>query len=127
MTAAALVIPDPLLSRGPDFQEDQLVLNSGYSVSPPHAKSVWPVMYEASSDARKAKTPAISAVSAARPSGMWLSTSARAAGSSVQTLLRGVTTAPGPTALTRIPAEAYSSASVFVRFSRPPLLTEYER
>src|SRR5215470_8500214 len=39
----------------------------------------------------------------------------------------GVTTAPGPTAFTRMPRPAYSSASVRVIFSNPPLLTEYGR
>src|ERR1043166_9723338 len=58
---------------------------------------------------------------------MWLSTSPRAFGLSVHALLIGVTTAPGPTAFTRIPRSAYSSASVRVRFSNPPLLTEYGR
>jgi hypothetical protein len=36
----------------------------------------------------------------------------------------GVTVAPGPIALTRIPRPAYSSASVRVRFIIPSLLTE---
>ena len=36
----------------------------------------------------------------------------------------GVTTAPGPTALTRMPWPAYSRASDLVRFSIPPLLME---
>src|SRR3954453_6830056 len=84
-------------------------------------------MYDASSDARKAKTPAISSAVPGRPIGMWLSTSARAFGSLIQALLIGVTIAPGPTELTRMPRSAYSSASDLVRFSRPPLLIEYGR
>src|SRR5689334_8171594 len=86
---------------------------------------VWPVIYEASSDARNAKTAAISSDVPARPMGMWLSTSARAFRSLIQALLMGVMIAPGATELTRMPRSAYSSASDFVRFSRPPLLIEY--
>src|SRR6185295_9097495 len=104
--------------------DDHATRNSGYSVSPPQAKIVCPVMYEASSDARNEKTDAISSEAAARPMGMWLSTSPRALGLSIQALLIGVTTAPGPTALTRIPCPAYSRASDLVRFSMPPLLME---
>src|SRR5439155_853013 len=59
--------------------------------------------------------------------GMWLSTSPRAFALSIHALLIGVTTAPGPTAFTRIPRPAYSRASDLVRFSMPPLLTEYGR
>src|SRR5256885_799460 len=84
-------------------------------------------MYDASSDARKAKTAAISSAAAARDIGMWLSTSPRAFGLSIHALLMGVTTAPGPTEFTRIPLPAYSKASVLVRFSMPPLLIEYGR
>src|ERR1041385_2364477 len=107
--------------------DDHATRNSGYRVSPPHAKIVCPVTYEASSEARNAKTAAISHASAARLMGMWLSTSPRALGLSIHALLIGVTTAPGPTALTRMPWPAYSSASDLVRFSMPPLLTEYGR
>src|ERR1041384_3600348 len=58
---------------------------------------------------------------------MWLSTSPRALGLSIHALLIGVTTAPGPTAFTRMPRSAYSNARDLVRFSIPPLLTEYDR
>ena len=81
-------------------------------------------MYDASSDAKNAKTAAISLASPGRPIGMWLSTSARAFASPVHDALIGVTIAPGPTAFTRMPRSAYSSASVFVRFSIPPLVIE---
>src|SRR4051794_23546061 len=84
-------------------------------------------MYDESSEARNANTDAISSASAACPIGMWLSTSPRAFGLSVHALFIGVTTAPGPTAFTRIPRSAYSRANDFVRFSMPPLLIEYDR
>ena len=84
-------------------------------------------MYDDSSEARNANTPAISSAVPGRPMGMWLSTSARAVGLLIQASFIGVTMAPGPTELTRMPLPAYSSASVFVRFSKPPLLMEYGR
>jgi hypothetical protein len=52
------------------------------------------------------------------------STAARFTGSSIHALLIGVTVAPGPMPLHRIPRAAYSSASVWVRFCMPPLDTE---
>src|ERR1043166_270573 len=73
-----------LLLYSPD---DHATRNSGYSVNPPHAKIVCPVTYDASSEARNAKTEAISSGAAARPMGMWLSTSARALGLPIQALL----------------------------------------
>src|SRR5581483_8269430 len=111
----------------PYSPEDHATRKSGYRVRPPHAKMVCPVTYEASSDARNANTEAISSAAAACPTGMWLSTSPRAFGLSIHALLIGVTTAPGPTAFTRIPCPAYSSASDLVRFSLPPFLIEYDR
>ena len=55
---------------------------------------------------------------------MWASTMARLTGSSIQDRLIGVTVAPGPMLLTRIPREAYSRASDRVRFCMPPFDTE---
>lgn len=52
---------------------------------------------------------------------------ALASGLGIHASLIGVTTAPGPTAFTRMLRSAYSSAKLFVRFSKPPLLTEYGR
>jgi hypothetical protein len=43
---------------------------SGYRVSPPQAKMVWPVTYDASFEARKAKTDKISSAFAACPIGI---------------------------------------------------------
>ena len=74
--------------------------------------------------ARKHVTPAISSASPARCMGMCASTCSRLAGSSIHARLIGVTVAPGPRPLTRIPRLAYSSASVRVRFIIPPLLVE---
>ena len=67
---------------------------------------------------------AISSASPARRMGMWLSTMARLAGSSIQERLIGVTVAPGPMPLTRMPRAANSRARVRVRFCMPPLETE---
>src|SRR5689334_10464010 len=50
--------------------DDHATRNSGYKVNPPHAKIVCPVIYELSSDARNAKTAAISSAVPARPIGM---------------------------------------------------------
>jgi hypothetical protein len=55
---------------------------------------------------------------------MWLSTMRRLTGSSIQERLIGVTVAPGPMPLTRMPRAAYSSASDRVRFCMPPFDTE---
>jgi hypothetical protein len=55
---------------------------------------------------------------------MWLVTISALTGSSTQARLMGVMVAPGPTAFTRMPRPAYSSASVRVRFCIPPLETE---
>jgi len=60
----------------------------------------------------------------ARRIGMCASTMARLTGSSIQDRLIGVTVAPGPMLLTRMPRAAYSSASDRVRFCMPPLDTE---
>ena len=51
-------------------------------------------------------------------------TISRFSGSSTHERLIGVTVAPGPIQLTRMSRAAYSSASVWVRFCIPPLLTE---
>ena len=67
---------------------------------------------------------AISSESPARRIGMCFSTASRFTGSSIHARLIGVTVAPGPMPLTRIPCAAYSSASVWVRFCMPPLDTE---
>jgi hypothetical protein len=56
--------------------------------------------------------------------GMWLSTMRRLTGSSIQDRLIGVTVAPGPMPLTRMPWAAYSSASDRVRFCMLPFDTE---
>ena len=50
--------------------EDHAVRNSGKRVKPPQANSVWPVMYEPSSEAKNANTTAISSASPGRPIGM---------------------------------------------------------
>src|SRR3954468_1179118 len=60
-------------------------------------------MYAAMSLARKHVTPAISSASPARCIGMCCSTWARLTGSSIHARLIGVTVAPGPTPLTRMP------------------------
>jgi hypothetical protein len=44
----------PVLSHS----EDHVVSNEGYRVRPPSMKSVWPVMYAASSEQRKATAAA---------------------------------------------------------------------
>src|SRR5215467_11935660 len=119
-----VILPSSAFILNPYSPDDHATRNSGYSVRPPHAKMVCPVTYEASSDARNANTEAISSAAAACPTGMWLSTSPRALGLSIQARLIGVTTAPGPTAFTRIPWPAYSNANDLVRFSIPPLLME---
>src|SRR5215471_12636676 len=106
------------------YSEDQVVSNEGYKVRPPSMKSVWPVMYAASSEHRKATAAAISSEPPARRIGMWLSTMRRLTGSSIHDRLIGVTVAPGPMLLTRIPRAAYSRASDRVRFCMPPLDTE---
>src|SRR5438045_438579 len=67
---------------------------------------------------------AISSEPPARRIGMWLSTMRRLTGSSIQDRLIGVTVAPGPMLLTRMPRAAYSKASDRVRFCMPPLDTE---
>src|SRR6516165_6958930 len=74
--------------------DDQVVSNEGYKVRPPSIKSVWPVMYAASSEHRNATTAAISSAPPARRIGMWASTMARLTGSSIQDRLIGVTVAP---------------------------------
>src|SRR5262244_1195607 len=109
------------------YSEDQVVSNEGYKVRPPSMKSVWPVMYAASSEHRNAAAAAISSEPPARRIGMWPSTMRRLTGSSIQDRLIGVTVAPGPMLLTRIPRAAYSRASDRVRFCMPPLDTEEPR
>src|SRR5271166_1165247 len=104
--------------------DDQVVSKDGYSVRPPSTKIVWPVMYADSSEQRNAATAAISSASPARRIGIWLSTIRRLTGSSIQDRLIGVTVAPGPMLLTRIPRAAYSRASDRVRFCMPPYDTE---
>src|SRR3954466_9333690 len=113
--------------RGCGHSDDHGVWKLGNSVRPPSTKMVWPVMYAAMSLARKHVTPAISSASPARCIGMCSSTCARLTGSSIHARLIGVTVAPGPMPLTRMPRPAYSSASVRVRFCMPPLLAEYPR
>src|SRR3954453_919048 len=115
------------VAQHPDLRahsEDHGVAKLGNRVRPPSTKMVWPVMYAARSLARKHVTPAISSESPARRIGMCSSTCARLTGSSIQARLIGVTVAPGPMPLTRMPCAAYSSASVRVRFCMPPLLAE---
>ena len=65
------------------------------AVRPPSTVHTAPVTYDASSEARKATTAAISSARAARPSGMGASTSARACGSSVHQRFIGVSVIPG--------------------------------
>src|ERR1700746_2710105 len=88
--------------------EDHVVSNEGYKVRPPSMNSVCPVMYAASSEHRNAVAAAISSASPARRIGMWLSTARRLTGSSIHDRLIGVTVAPGPMLLTRMPSAAYS-------------------
>src|SRR5207237_155811 len=113
-----------LVCGGGAHSEDQGSRKLGNSVSPPSTKIVCPVIYPPSSLARKHATAPISPAVPARAIGMWLSTISRLTGSSIHARLIGVTVAPGPIPLTRIPRPAYSSASVRVRFCIPPLLTE---
>ena len=59
--------------------------------------------------------------------GMWVSTPARALGIVFPGLIDGRDDGAGPTAFTRIPRLAYSSASVRVMLPMAPLLSEYPR
>ena len=69
---SATVTPPPLLAFCPvtSHSDDQVVSNEGYKVRPPSIKSVWPVMYAASSEQRKATAAAISSEPPARRMGM---------------------------------------------------------
>src|SRR5439155_154913 len=80
---------------------------------PPSTHSTWPVMYAASSEARKANAPATSSGSAKRPSGMRSSVLAANLGF-VRTVSVIAVAASGATALTVMPRLASSRAADFV-------------
>src|ERR1700744_2057631 len=89
-------------STGPDHRIDK--------PNPPSTLRTVPLMYAAAGESRKAATPASSAGSPKRPSGIWVIAPSRAGAGIARPL--GVAIMPGITALQRIPRGPHSAASV---------------
>src|SRR5579884_439398 len=90
-----------------------------YIRKPPFTSSTWPVIYAASSLARKQTACATSISVPMRPRGISGRRRSRAAGSSAAVM--AVSIKPGATALTVIPREATSWATALVRPIKPAL------
>src|SRR5665213_4573848 len=76
------------------------------AVSPPSTITIEPVMYEASSDARKAMAPDISSGWAPRFNGMDATSGSYTAGSATSSATMGDNVKPGTTTFTRMPSGA---------------------
>ena len=94
----------------------------GQTVSPPSTDSTAPVVYDDSSEARKAMEAAISA-GVENPMGVMILVSCfgSAPSGSPNVPSSGVSVPPGATTLARTPLPMYSAANALVNIKRPPL------
>src|SRR5947209_20518239 len=88
---------------------------------PPSAEMVSPVTNREASEARNTITSAMSSGVAQRRSGVWASTASMTPGTALFFSHRAVSTTPGATALTLIPAGPSSMARDLVAASMAPL------
>ena len=100
--------------------------NCYWAMNPPSATRMWPVTNDDSSDARKRATEAISSGLPNLPIGSICKSPFPISGCPATSLSTiGVLITPGAMALTLIPCFAYSSATVLVSCTIPPLEAQY--
>src|SRR5690348_15361875 len=95
-------------------------------VRPPPTLSVWPVMNDAASDARKTTASATSSGRARRPSGVALTIEeiSFSLPAAIMPCSRGVSVRPGATTFTRTPSRATSRATALLKAMMAPLVPE---